>query len=557
MAEEFTILNPTTEGGHEFDPPQEAALLALANVIGDITFVANALRNGTSAFDVDGNVSEVKLLRKTSAEWDADNSFIPAGVPAIDLDLSDIRVGNGEDRFVDLPSLLLATGIALTAEQITAARDAALAAKADAEAAKLAAQTAATTATDRATAAAASASLSADWAAGPLGTPLPGDKLSSEQSALQANATALASIYIPIRATDLTADETFAVGNIGKRTRCKNAADVTITIPPNVFTSVRSEEAFALFRKEGAGDVTFAAATATDYVAPQIKGSGFAPLRRVMTPVTGDITATARINLPAITNGKLLCVLTIMPDLGSGLTKLDIAANLVAAPATALTFTQLRALTNPGDSKDPNTRIMEVSLTSFAGGDHDFTITGAGSALFLSMDWFAIEGHGGAAYTPVVIEKTAGASTVSGTLTGIAAQSLVIACAKMRGAVSGASAVAFNSFSSNITSIRNGTTLGAADTGVQDTSIYKNLAYGVGSGVAAAAADFVAQATFNAATAGPVLALVAYPPKSVPGAGLIDLRLEGGRNKLNVANGEAELHFSADGRTVFLKTPKP
>jgi hypothetical protein len=48
-----------------------------------------------------------------------------------------------------------------------------------------------------------------------------------------------------------------------------------------------------------------------------------------------------------------------------------------------------------------------------------------------------------------------------------------------------------------------------------------------------------------------------YPPKTVAGAGDLILKTEAGRTALTVLNGEMELLFDPDGKTVVVKTPKP
>jgi hypothetical protein len=171
-------------------------------------------------------------------------------------------------------------------------------------------------------------------------------------------------------------------------------------------------------------------------------------------------------------------------------------------------------------------------------------------AHLLVVTWFAIEGTAGALVVEPAVQPSTGSVAIV-TMAGLAQKSLVLGHAQMRGA----SPVALGSVSSTLSVIQQGITAGAEVATVTDTGNQKNAGWGRVSGVQNIVGDFVGQATYVNGFARPGLMLSAYPPKTVAGAGAVNLLLQGGRDTLNVLHGEMQLLFHSNGVDVTVLTP--
>jgi hypothetical protein len=202
----------------------------------------------------------------------------------------------------------------------------------------------------------------------------------------------------------------------------------------------------------------------------------------------------------------------------------------------------------------PDWAVFRIPLVGYPGAAVTFQFDEGPYCHFQACDWFLIEGREGTAPDVQVSTSTTNRASISVTHTALQQQSLVLA-AGAQGAPSSVSA--FNRLSTNLTRIRSGNTNGLDENTVPDTNAYKNQVYGVGQGVAPSTADFTSLIEFTGANAKCSICSVAYKPKTVIGAGQVELKLEGGRDTLSVPYGVMELWFMPDGKTVHVRTPKP
>lgn len=549
--EGFEVLNlPTDNAGSELTAGQLGDIALVAEAIADVTAVAAMLRGGGALLGmVDGNDTVIRVKRQTNAEWVSENAILPAGVFGYATDTHYLKIGDGTTAWDALQTL---GDSGLTIAAFEGYRDAAIAARDEAEGYRDAAQSARDEAADSAGLATGAAETSQLWAAGDEGAALPGGAVSSKVSAQRAAVTAQASRLLQ-RSGPVTADETYAAGYLNTRRRVTGASLVTVTIPAGIFASAGDLEAWGTYRKEGAGNVKFvAAAGGSDLAAPVLKGSG-TKIKRIKTNVAGQSESyTARIAAPAITDGKLAIVPVMFLADGATFDALSATAAIVGTPNVNIPLTVRRAAVSPGDTYDANYAILDGDLDSFAGGDIDVTVTGGKNVHLLGFHWYAVDGHGGNMYTNQSPINAGATSSISVGFTGLGNQSLVCAAAHMRGPEGSAT---FASFSANVAQLEKGVTTDYPDTLTNNTQNFKNSAWARGAGVANSTADFNVSASFASAFAPATMAIFAYPPKSVVGGGDVVLKLTAGRDTLSVLNGEAQLFFHPDGKTVTIDIP--
>jgi hypothetical protein len=549
MAEEYNILNPTTpsEGGGEIPDSATDAVQIVADNINAVIEVASYIDpdGNFNVEAIEGNNTEIRVLRKTGAGWAANDIILGEGELGYVLDAGAqkiLKIGDGTNPFSLLPNVLPITSF--EPEDLQPYVDDCETAQTAAETASTEADTSRSTAVSAANEASASAQLAGDWAAAPSTTPLPGGKKSAAAYADIASAVASTSRLIQ-RAT-CAGSETLTAGMLFTKRLHNDAALATITIPPDLFTHANDVEAWMLYRKEGAGNIKFAASgSGTGLAAPQLKGSGHDSYRNKTLSATNSLVATFSFPVPAITDGKLALII------GAGFSASG-ERDLTITSTGSLTFTNRRAASVSTVTNDLCYAVFDADLDAFTAKTIDIAVSGYPNINQLQFYWFAIEGHGGEMLLPVTaLTAAAAAANISLTLAALAAQSLVCAAANQVGKES---SVAFSSFS-NVLLLSSGVTSGAPDITIPDTTDLKNTAWGQAAGAASATADFLVQANFSAAYRKPSLCLIAYPPKTVAGAGLVNLHFMGGRDTLNVLYGEAQLLFAPNGKDVTVIIP--
>lgn len=551
MAEEFQVLNPSqpSEGGGEIASSDLVSVGIVAANMADVIAVANFIDAGGNftVSAIDGNNSLAQVRRKTAANWVSSDMILAVGEFGFVTDASNpliLKMGDGSTLFSMLPNLLLqgdlASGdLAEIRDDTIAARDNTIELAEEVEDNLTAAQQSAADSQTYAV-------NSQDWASAPESTPLPGGKVSAEVSAARADIAASVSRLIDRNLA--SGDENYSAGFLFKKRRYTGSTLLTVTIPAGIYTNVNDQEAWGIYRKEGTGNIKFVAATGADDIVPaQLKASGSSP-RRYTDGENNEAEAetySTVIPIPNITAGKLVVIVEGHANDNTGMN--------ASIAATGFTFTTKLALTQLS-AIEPGWAVFEAPLTAFAAADVTLDTTYGNNVGYIVTHWFVIEGHGGAMVTPVGGITGAAASTINRTLAALTAGTRVFAVAAMRGSV-GTDPVSVASFSSNLGLIAASNTAGAPNAGISNNMVSKNGCYARATGVASAAGDFVGVANFGNAFARPGIVLFAYPPVVSPGAGAVTLKLEGGRDTLNVANGEAELYFWPDGTTVSIRTP--
>ena len=494
--------------------------------------------------------TQMRVWRSTAGDWATVNPIIADGEFVWATDVKVLKIGDGATAYNSLPKLYDGT---LEFSDLTSAVEQALAAVTDAQdAATNASQSNANTigyaasALEAATAALANQLLARDYAVGPAGTVLPTGGDSAAVSAGKATAVAEETRYIPIHPTPMTANATFAAGDLFQERDCTAAGLVTLTIPPGIHASPDAKKAWALFRlRTTTGSLKVQGSTGSDLQAPPIMKSGFFGYRNQTIPGTGaNIVGTAGA-IPAITDGRLVVIV-------DGLWNVSTGNTMAVSSDSGLTWTQRRAQPDPAaPTLVPSWSVFDAPLTSFAGGDVVITLDPGLNGQFVGCYWFALEGTVAGAPSIAVPSSFSVASFCQATLSGLAASSQVLAVAAQRG---GNASSAFTSWSTNITSISSGNTAGLADVSISDANNTKNQNWGRGSGVPSTTGDFTVRADFSAAYDEPTMILVAYGPKTVSGAGDVVLELQGGRDTLTEDYGEMMLKFLPDGKTVQVLT---
>lgn len=494
--------------------------------------------------------TQMRIWRSTAADWAAVNPVIADGEFVWSSDVKVLKIGDGVSTYNALPKLYDGT---LEFSDLTSAVDAALAAVDDAQdAATNASQSNANTigytqqALDASTAALANQQLARDYAVGPPGTVLPTGGDSAAVSAGKAASTAEETRFIPIHPTPMTANATFAAGDLFQERDCTAAGLVTLTIPAGIFASADQKKAWALLRlRTATGSLKVQGSTGSDLQAPPIKKTGFFGFRNPTIPGTGATIVGTAGAIPAITAGRLLLIVDGLWNVSSGNT-------LTVSSDSGLTWTARRAQPDPATpNMVPSWSVFDAPLTAFAGGDVVITLDPGLNGQFVGCYWIALEGTVAGAPSIAIPSSFSVASFCEATLAGLAASSRVLAVAAQRG---GNTSSAFTSFGTNITKISSGNTAGMPEYAVSDANNSKNQNWGLGQGVPSVTGDFTVRADFTAAYDEPSMILVAYAPKTVVGGGDVVLELQGGRDTLTEDYGEMMLKFLPDGKTVQVLT---
>jgi len=550
MAEEFNVITPSgiTEGGAEIPADIMAAIQIVADNIQAIIAIADSIdsEGNITVPYVNGNDTLIRVQRATEANWLLFDPVLHSGEFGVTLDKADpyeLKLGDDVKKWSELNNILQA------GELTQAALDAAVAA---AEAAKVAAQLAETNAETAETAAeaaqansATSAQLSADWAAAPATQDLPGGKKSSEVSAARAEQAAATSRYLPNYPTVLTAGFTYAADRLFKRILMNAASNVDITIPPNIYNSANVDEAWGLIRKIGAGNIrVVAAAGGSDLQIPTLVKAGLAGLR-VETAAAVNSSVTVSLSaIPAVVDGKIVVVIEGHPS--------DSAAKTASCSATiGGAFTE-RSPPLFDQIREAQYCVYDADLDAYAGGNA--TVTGVFGTMvdYMGVHVWIIDGHGGPMTTPVKDVNTNTGTTKTITLPSIPATSLVLGFGGMRGPVGAVGVASFGAGQSN-TGIGDYSVWPSPNVGA--TAAFKNGCWGASAGFPSVTGDFNWTINFTTNLNRPAAVAFSYPPKTVIGAGTVDLKLMGGRDTLNVLYGDLELWFAPDGKTVYVKTP--
>lgn len=453
---------------------------------------------------------------------------------------------NNQPLSVAIPEL----AAAVSAAQAAAAASAASAATAGA--AKTDAVAAASTAGSNASAAASSASDASLLANAPTGTPIPGGGDSAAVSRQKASQIAVVSRQLDFNGP-FTADETFQAGFLETERRCNPTGLMTITLPPDIWTSGEKKARWAKYRLlSPTGSIkVVGAAGGTNLVAPTVVARGRGMKRWPTTGAGVNRTLVTNAVVPAITNGEILIAFHAAHNVNS----VTLGLTLTSPGAPSVAWGTLVAYpTNPRAQWAPDWYVARAPLVAFAGGTIDITVL-EGPAVGLQVcDWWAIEGVSGTAPLYGVHAGAGQAAIATAVISAVPAQSRLLASAAQIGAIG---TVNFSSWSSNIGADQSGDTNGIDDASTSNTLTGHNEAYSVGRGVTTAAGDVTVAANFTASSAKPGLLAIAYHPKSVIGAGVMVLNKEGGRDTLSTQHGVMELWFQPDGVTVDVFATKP
>ena len=345
---------------------------------------------GGAQLVVDGQVVRLseKMTYKGMMLSDVPNSAFTIGYTNSSWTL---KIGDGVSTYNALPKLYDGT---LEFSDLTSAVDAALAAVDDAQdAATNASQSNANTigytqqALDASTAALANQQLARDYAVGPPGTVLPTGGDSAAVSAGKAASTAEETRFIPIHPTPMTANATFAAGDLFQERDCTAAGLVTLTIPAGIFASADQKKAWALLRlRTATGSLKVQGSTGSDLQAPPIKKTGFFGFRNPTIPGTGATIVGTAGAIPAITAGRLLLIVDGLWNVSSGNT-------LTVSSDSGLTWTARRAQPDPATPNlVPSWSVFDAPLTAFAGGDVVITLDPGLNGQFVGCYWIALEG---------------------------------------------------------------------------------------------------------------------------------------------------------------------
>jgi hypothetical protein len=544
MLEEFNVITPSgsTEGGQEVPDEVYNAIALVAANMSEIIEVANALDEdgNLSGVSTDGNNAIIQLRRDTAANFAAANPILANGEMAWETDSSTplvIKIGNGSTVYSALPNMLTQT----TAEDFTELVDQAVAASESAQSSSETATTKSIEALDASADAVAAAELAQDWASAPSTASLPGGKKSAAVEADRAASTAAASRYIDT--VIITADETFTPGMLFTKRRCQNASAITVTVPADVFVDSANKEAWAVYRKEGAGHVNFQGAATGGSVAPVLHGQGHFAYRNKTNVAGANTTASWVMPVPTIAAGRLAMAVTV------------IYADTLAPKTVGVTLNGGLVATNRYVLSQNSTYGVsfswwEAPLTAFTAASITAAVTVANNVHIIQMDWWAMEN----ALALAQVQHGFGTDNVTAgcTLTGITDKSLLLCAGGVRG---NSSTVSVGSLSSNLTLNASGNTAGEPDVTTNDAHQFKNAAWARGNGVNNGGGDM----TFNINVTGnldkPGLVVAAYPPAAGGGGSPVTLNAQGTRTILNVLNAEAELYFRPNGRDLYLKIP--
>jgi hypothetical protein len=368
----------------------------------------------------------------------------------------------------------------------------------------------------------------------------------AQTSANQAATVVQSSRLIPTSGPVGGTAENYSASFLNTRRRANPSGLLTVTIPQNIYVnSAEAKEAWGSYRLESAGSVKFAGAAGGSVAVPATNMFFGRSIHRVASVTTGPLTHTFTMDLPAVTDGRLV---VIGHGIGSGGTRtMGITSTPTLTWTTKKTFPAAAAAT-----REANYAIFEATLTSFPATTMSFSVTQTGGVDSMMLDVYVIGDPGGAMVLPVTAAENVIGATVSSTLAGLVAGSLVIASSVCRGSPNSATVNSFVSFS-NIPSPSIGSTVGENETAAANTNNFKNMVFGDGTTVASASGDRTTQATFQTASFAPDLALMAYPPKTTTVLGM-DVQFLGGptHDTLTALNGEAQLWFDPGGQRVFI-----
>jgi hypothetical protein len=393
------------------------------------------------------------------------------------------------------------------------------------------------------------AQLSYDYASAPANQTLPGGGVSSAVSAARAENNASISRLLNL-SDPVTADETFQAGFLFTERQVPGGTRI-ITIPPNIYNSANKQAAWASYK--------LAAETGSVKVQAAAGGSGKEGVRirsnfrnafRIANPGPSiRHPLEVFVTTPDILDGELLMIFHAVHQ-GAAVTP-----NINLSNDAGLVFSTLRALPSPATGVGyPDFAVVRAPLVAFAADSFIVTIDEGPYSHLQACDWWVIEGVDGSVPLVTVSPGTANRSKVTTTFANLETGTVVLNAASQ---ITAANNGQFSAFSGNTVTSFKGNTAGNIDGATSDNSVTQNELYGTGYGVVTADGPWVTDGNFSTATAKAAMCSVAYPPKDVPGAGAVQLRLEGGRDTLTVPFGVMELWFQPDGLTVDVRTPKP
>jgi len=332
---------------------------------------------------------------------------------------------------------------------------------------------------------------------------------------------------------------------------------ITVTIPTNIYTAAPgSARRWGLYTlKNGTGSVRFIPDAGTTGLQPAIlQGFALAPKRFDNNLGTvADQVVSAVIAVPAGFTGRLLMIYDAAYNNTVPVPSFAMTYSVTGVSPPALGFVQLKAMPTAGTAFNvPDYAIYEAPLSSFPAATITVTVTGGPRMYSGMIGLYLIAQVNPAGTTRLITHSNVSAgNAVTQALTALTGTSLVIVQSRQPGvSITGPTAGTFQSFSTNIGALLTGTSTGIQETAVPEGNAAKNFAFGIGSSTPTATGDFVAAANYTSLNGRAGIALVAYPPTTVAGAGAVTLNKEDGRDTLIAPYGSAELWFDPDGLTV-------
>jgi hypothetical protein len=291
--------------------------------------------------------------------------------------------------------------------------------------------------------------------------------------------------------------------------------------------------------------ITKQAGNTTGEIAPTLNGH---TIRRARYGVLAPSqSAQGTIAVPAVASGKLVIQVAVGWATVTAVT-LSCSVLPVGGGAAMTVVTRQAARTPPLANQNPHFATFDVTLTSFAGGDLNYTVVAGPDANFLAAVAYVISNNGAGAPIVQKSETTTNGSSASVTLAACPAGSMILALGVQRG-VTGV----LSSFSPQVISLAQGNlqSIPAAS----DTDTAKNAGWGYGVGIVPVAGDQVIQANFINANGGAGVTAICYPPSTGAIQPLVNMIYAGARDTLSQVGAEATLWFLPDGRTVYVDVP--
>jgi hypothetical protein len=514
-----------------------------------------------------GGLYCVQTYDATAKAWKlvvVDGSVVPTRQSTFLCDAQGNFKINGTD-IGSIPSIVAqvnAAAAAATAAQVSAtaaqtAATSASAAKIDAEDALAdcilnasQASSSATTAIDRSNDASASAQLAHDWAEALEDVTLPSGGKSAMIWASLAAQVADESRDLDI-SDPVIASEILQAGFFGTEREVTVTTPITITLPRGLYTSGEKRTRWASYKLRAAsGTVNVVGETSSTIVTPSLSFSNRNAFRVENTFSNSTFTTQKDFAFPAVTAGVCLLVVCSFHDSTASVPAVTIVND------ASLVFTQVGTVVAlaPGQSA-PVFHVWQAPMTAFTAKTVHIEVNAGNGLHYMAVEYAVLSGWtsaNGVIRRALSPNPNTAANNAIATLTGVAKGSQMIGVAYQATAATNS---LFASFSSQITKIRQNTSVGITDVDVLDSNVLKNASSAFGAAGNPSLGDVALQANFTGS--GKVGCCLIEIPGTVTSAVAVVVNCEGGRTNLTVPYGTMEIWARPDGNTYDVKTSKP